>query len=144
MSFNQIWITEFQVIRIKLKNFTPSHFPAFTKMVILGHFPEYRDKEVEQSVTLLFWSIYLWCSNILVNKMSSMTHSINELIHLEVIFKYFAINISIFFMFFLKTYQMSGTIRPSPSISTEVPDRSHSRAYYTFTFFFTSGVSLWL
>ena len=74
--------------------------------------------------------------------MSSMTHSINAMIHLEVIFKHFVNNISTIFKFFIKTYLMTGTIRPSPSISTEVPDRSHSRAYYTFTFFFTSGVSL--
>ena len=134
MSFNQIWMTGFQVIRINLKKFTPSHFPAFTKMVIFCHFPEYRAN------TFILKSI--WCCNILVNKMSSMTHSINEMIQLEVILKHFAINIPTIFKFFVKTFLMKGKIRPFPSISTEVPDRSHSRAYYTFTFFFTSGVSL--
>ena len=58
-----------------------------------GHFWPFltiQTQGIEQTTTILFILKVLWCSNNLMQKMTSMTLSIYEIIHLKVFFKNFA------------------------------------------------------
>jgi hypothetical protein len=66
----------------------PIYFPALMKMVILAIFT-IQSHGIEQTKTMLFILKVLWCSNYLMQKLTSTTPSINEIIHLQEFFKKF-------------------------------------------------------
>ena len=65
----------------------PSYFPALMNLAIFLPFFTIQSQGIELTKTLLFILKVLWCSNNLMQQMTSKTPSIFKIIHLKVFFK---------------------------------------------------------
>jgi hypothetical protein len=99
---------------------TPSHFPVLMNMAIFGHFFLIHSQGIEQTKNILFICFYLWCSNNLKQKLTSITLSINEINHLKVLFKTL-LNIFTNFKVIEKYFTMSGPFKSIPFICFRDP-----------------------
>ena len=94
---------------------SPSYFPALMNLAIFAIFHN-TDPRIELTKTLLFILKVLWCSNNLMQKMTSTNHSIYEIVHLQVFFKNFAQKFPPFLCLLYTVIPNVWAIRAIPSI----------------------------